>query len=399
MSDDHQIGQRLREIRSWRGLRIRTVAELSGLSFSYLAKIERGEKPVNSRKTLEALARSLQVSPVELTGKPYVPMDPVTNEAHAGVPAIEDVISGWRVGEVPEAAARPWPEIEMDLKRLNTTLRPNSDYAAQATLLPGLIRELLVSATQQEHRHAALRGLLDAYYAAAAIGTRLGFFGLPTLAVERMCQAAEELGDPVWLGFVAWVRAHVLSGTNRERQYRLAVTATDFPDARVEVRGMSNLTAALAAAAQGDEGTSMDHLAEATALAETIDADVSPWSGNINMQFGRTNVRIWQVAIGVELGYGAKVEETARLVRPETISASRQAGFWIDYGRGLLAERKTRDRGLAALLTAEKLAPQQLHHNAFVREAISGVLTSARRDAGGRELRGLAFRMGVAPTG
>jgi transcriptional regulator with XRE-family HTH domain len=399
MSDDNQIGQRLREIRSWRGLRIRTVAELSGLSFSYLAKIERGEKPVNSRKTLEALARSLQVSPVELTGKPYVPTDPIANEAHAGVPAIEDVVSGWRLGEVPEMPARPWPEIEMDLKRLNTTLRPNSDYAAQATLLPGLIRDLLVSRAQDEYRRPALRGLLDAYYAAASVGTRLGFLGLPTLAVERMCQAAEELDDPAWHGFVAWARAHVLSGTNRDRQYRLAVAAADIKDTRVEARGMANLTAALAAAAQGDEGTSQEHLAEAANLAELIDADVSPWSGNINMQFGRTNVRIWQVAIGVELGHGAKVEETAKKVRPETITASRQAGFWIDYGRGLLAERKTRDRGLAALLTAEKLAPQQLHHNAFVREAVSGLLTSARRDAGGRELRGLAFRMGVAPTG
>ncbi|MGH3769880.1 MAG: hypothetical protein ACRDRW_00525 [Pseudonocardiaceae bacterium] len=33
------------------------------------------------------------------------------------------------------------------------------------------------------------------------------------------------------------------------------------------------------------------------------------------------------------------------------------------------------------------------------REAVADLLRRARRDAGGRELRGLAWRMGVAPVG
>ena len=105
------------------------------------------------------------------------------------------------------------------------------------------------------------------------------------------------------------------------------------------------------------------------------------------------------MAIGVELGHGARVAEVASTVRPETINRSRQCAFWLDYGRGLLAERKTRERGLAAMLRAEKLAPQQVRTNVFAREAVTGLLTTSQREAGGRELRGLAYRMGIPPTG
>ncbi|HEY3610002.1 MAG TPA: transcriptional regulator, partial [Pseudonocardiaceae bacterium] len=184
----------------------------------------------------------------------------------------------------------------------------------------------------------------------------------------------------------------------RARQYELAVIATETAT-RPEIRGMANLTAALAAAAQGQEDVAQTHLMEARSLAELIDAEVSPWIGNVNQQFGRTNVGIWRVAIGVELGHGAQVVEIASTVHLETTTRIRQTAFWIDYGRGLLAERKTRERGLVALLRAEKLAPEQVRNNVFAREAVTDLLTTSRREAGGRELRGLAYRMGIPPVG
>jgi hypothetical protein len=51
------------------------------------------------------------------------------------------------------------------------------------------------------------------------------------------------------------------------------------------------------------------------------------------------------------------------------------------------------------LLRAETLAPQLVRNNVFVRESVADLLAKARRDAGGRELRGLAWRLGIAPTG
>jgi hypothetical protein len=325
-------------------------------------------------------------------------MDTASSQTHAAMTAITEALAGWWVGEVPDSPRRHWVEVAADLSRLTHVLQPNSDYATSAGLLPGLIHALLAAADESEHRVDALAGLVDAYYAAGAIGGRFGFASLPALAVERMRQAAEVLDDPVRTSFVDYARAQFLGGINRRRQYQLAVAAAETASARPEIRGMANLTAALAAAAQGQEDAAQTHLLAAVSLAEHIDADVSPWDGNVTMQFGRTNVGIWRVGIGVELGHGARVAEIASTVRPGTINRVRQTAFWIDYSRGLLAERKTRERGLTALLRAEKLSPQQVRNNVFVREGITDLLAGSRREAGGRELRGLAYRMGIAPV-
>jgi transcriptional regulator with XRE-family HTH domain len=394
--DDAHIGRRVRELRTWRGMSLTTTAELAGVTGAYLSMIERGKRPVTKRSVLEAIAQALRVSPADLTGNAREPARPESVEVKSAMTAVEDALTSWWVGEIPDVPPRPWPEVAADLERLTLTLRPTADYAAQGALLPSLIRDLL-AAVETEHREPALTGLISAYKAAAYLAHDLRFAGVPTLAVDRMRRAAEELGDPVWTSYAAYQRAQVLSGGNRSRQYELAVKAADLaPAARPEVRGMSNLTAAMAAASQGDADTARTHLAEAASLAELIDADVSPWC---QTNFGRTNVGIWRVSIGVELGEGARVAEIADTVRPGAVSQSRQAAFWIDYGRALLSERRTREQGLSALLRAEALAPQKVHSNVFVREAVTNLLSAAQRQAGGRDLRGLAYRTGIAPTG
>ncbi|MGH3933420.1 MAG: helix-turn-helix domain-containing protein, partial [Pseudonocardiaceae bacterium] len=92
--------------------------------------------------------------------------------------------------------------------------------------------------------------------------------------------------------------------------------------------------------------------------------------------------------------------QVAKTVHPELLPGSvRQAEFWAEVGRALVAGKKTRHKSVQVLLHAEQLAPQRIHHDLFVREAVADLLRQARRDAGGRELRNLAWRMGVAPLG
>lgn len=59
--DARTIGRRLREIRYWRGKSLRVVAELAGITESHLSRLERGERPLDRRSRLEALATALQV--------------------------------------------------------------------------------------------------------------------------------------------------------------------------------------------------------------------------------------------------------------------------------------------------------------------------------------------------
>jgi transcriptional regulator with XRE-family HTH domain len=391
-----ELGRRLREIRSWRGLSLRHAAELSGISYSYLAQIERGEKAVNSSRVLEALANTLRVAPAELTGTPYAPSDVATEAARAAIPALDDTLTGWWLGDSPDAPLRPWRFVCTELDKLNEVLRPNAEYAEQAAMLPRLIRDLLAAAGDPRTRRGALFGLLSAYKSAAYLTHDLGCPGLPTLSVERMRQTAEALDDPMQIAEVGWRRAHLLSGASRIRQYDLAVKVADAPESLPHMRGMAHLTAALAAATQGWEDTAQTHLTEAAGIANVIDTDDQPWT---QTDFGRSNVGIWRVSIAVELGHGALVAEIAPAVRPADVPPGRQATFWMDYGRGLLTDRKTRDRGISALVRAEQLAPQKIRNNVFVREAVADQLRHARHDTIGRDLRGLAWRMGVAPIG
>ncbi|MGX7828307.1 helix-turn-helix domain-containing protein [Actinokineospora sp. 24-640] len=391
------IGRRVREIRAWRGLTLSAVAQVAGMSPGYLSMIERGLRPVTKRRVLESLAAALRVAPGELTGTPDLPADADAARARSGTALLADVLGGWRLDEYPDAPDRPWSLVLADVDRLNLRLRPGGDDAGQAELLPALIRDLLAAAGRAKTRRAALAALVTVYHAADSLSARLGVPGAAMLATDRVAQAADALGDPVWCAVASWSRVHLISGTNRARQYELATRAADTITAqRPETLGMVHLSAAFAAAVLGDTDRAEVHLREAADVADRITGEVSPWPAGL-MHFGRANVGIWRVAIGVETGRHAWVHDTAATIHLDAMPASRRAAYWADYGRALLGERRRRGEGIAALMRAERIAPQQLRANPYARDAVVTALAAAIRDAGGRDLRGLAWRMGIAP--
>jgi len=48
-----------------------------------------------------------------------------------------------------------------------------------------------------------------------------------------------------------------------------------------------------------------------------------------------------------------------------------------------------------ALLRAEQLHPTRVHRNPFARDTVAELVMRSRQDAVGRDLRGLAHRMGL----
>lgn len=405
MDDDtNDIGRRLREIRAWREMDLKVVADLAGISFGYLGQIERGEKPVNNRKVLEALAWALRVSPAELSRAPWTrAADPVGAQAHAGLVAIEAALECYELGEDPGGPIRDWPDVAAEVVHLQDLMHVHADYAAQGELVPRLLAELHATYVRSpQHRRDALLGLLHCYSSACWVTKRLGGRGLPLLAARHAQDVANTLGEPQWRGYTAWLRGDAAGQLSRPQQYRRVVAVADeliphLDDSEVaQAYGMLHLSASLAAAAQHDRTTTDMHLAEATAIADRMPTDVGQFA---RLWFGTTNVGIWRTSLAAEFGDGAKVAEAARDVHAAAIpSPSRQAEFYCDLGRSLLTESSSRDKGLAMLLHAEELAPQRVRNDVFAREAVADQLRAARRDAGGRELRGLAWRMGVAPT-
>ncbi|MGH4007543.1 MAG: helix-turn-helix domain-containing protein [Pseudonocardiaceae bacterium] len=402
--DDTTLGGRLREIRNWHQLSLREAAGAAGLSVLSWGQVERGDKPVTSRHMLEAMARALRVHPIEVTGQPWAPQDVVSSEAHAGLWGIEIALERYELGVDPDdLTVVAWPQIAADLERLDKLRHYSADYAAQGELTPALLGQLHAAYIRMpEYRREVLLGLISAYSSAAMMTKRLGVRGLPTLAARAVAQCAQALDEPVWLGYAAWLRGAATGLLDRAAHYRRCVTAAqtltsqlDSSDA-LQACGMLHLSAALAAAAQADHDTTATHLNEAAALAARMDTEVGTWA---NLFFGPTNVGIWRTSLAVELGEPGQAVQHAKALHPELLPNSRQAQFWADLARALIATKKTREKGVRVLLHADQLAPQLIYHDVFVREAVADLLRQARRDAGGRELRGLAWRMGVAPIG
>ncbi len=404
--DSRTIGRRLLEIRAWRGMTQKAVADLAGFTEGYLSRIEHGHCPVERRSTLEAFATALRVAPSELAEQAFPPAaaDPVTGEAQATVSALEAALSDLDLGAPLDETARPWPAVVADVERLNFELRPAADYAAQGLVLPGLLRELhTLYVTDPEHRTDVLRALMDCYRTAGTMLKNLGVRGLPALAVRHARLVAEELEDPAWLGLTTWLRASIVgSAGRRARMLDLSMQGADalaghLDDPRCQqMHGMLHLNAALASASMRRRDDAAAHLGEASGIADALPEGPDK-RGFGSLYFGPNNVGIWRVSLAVELGEPGRAREFARQVRlSEVPSAARQATYWADLGRGMATERATRDEAVTALLRAENIAPQLIRMNPFVRETVTDLMQRARRDAGGRELRGLAYRMGIA---
>ncbi|MBF6355038.1 helix-turn-helix transcriptional regulator [Nocardia higoensis] len=397
----NEVGRRIREIRAWRGLSLETVAGLAGISYGYLGRLERGEQALSQRRTLEALAHALRVAPSEFNGQPWETSAGQSAAAHAGLIDIEHALERCELGEDPGGSMREWPAIDADIA-VAQQLREGTDYSAVCALAPKLLIELHAAYTRRpDLRREVLVGLIRCYYVLAETTKRLGARGLPIMIVKAAQACAEELESPAWLGFAVWLRGSISGSMSRSRQYARAVAAAERiaphldDDEVAQAYGMLNLSAALAAAVQDDRSTADTHLAEAAAVAERMDHEIGSFG---RLWFGRTNVHVWRASIGIELGDGvAAVEHTAGIPVDAIPSASRRAHYYAEAARVLMAEPAYRSRGLDLLLKAETIAPLQVRGDFFVREAVADQLRTARRDAGGRNLRGLAWRLGIAP--
>ncbi len=383
---------------------LRAVAELAGITESHLSRIERGERIVGRRSLLEAIAAALRVAPSELAEQAFPPAaaDPVTAEAQAGVIVLEAALSNLDLGEVPDGAqARPWPAVAADMNRFNTQLRPTCDHAGEVLVLPGLLSELhALYVTDPDHRADVLAALMDCYQMAGVVLKILGVRGLPTLAAFRAQRVAEELDDPAWFGLVGWLRGHTLGGAEgRPRMLELSMRGADalaghLDDPRAQqMYGALHLHAAVASAAMCRADDAADHLDEAGAIATRVGTNGRGFGG---LCFGPDSVGLWRVSIAVELGDPGRAHELARQANPARVpSAARQSTYWADLGRGMASERATREQAVGALLRAEQIAPQRIRLNPFVRETVGDLIRRARSKAVGRELRGMAYRMGL----
>lgn len=388
------IGAEIRRLRKWRSMSLEALAGQAGITKGYLSKIENGNANLERRATIKALADALRVSVVDLTGDHFI-ADRANSEAHSAIPDIRMALLSTTL-ELPHGSStRPIAELTWETQRL-AEARINCEDTLVGHALPPLLIDLHATATLDSNdRLPALQSLVQATNSTAHFLKNLGAVDLAWVAAERGRQAAELIDDPLYLAAADYARAQALIGLGAYGRaeaiasHAATLLTLDSP-ASIEVYAQNILAAAFCSGLDGGDAEAA--LQEARELSEKVEQPVNAFWLN----FSRANVNLWRLSMALEAGDHVKGAEVAVLVDPADIpSKTRRLRFLIDHARALHGLRGHDSEVTRLLHAAEKMGATRTRHNVWAREMVNEMLLRARRDAGGRELRGLADRMGL----
>lgn len=391
------IGLAVRRARHARGLTLEEAAQRAGRSKGWLSSIENGHRRLERRGDIAALAEALEVSADTLLGQPAPEVQPGLRTVN--LQPLRNVLLDCAPDDPPDIPARPVGQLAGLTADVDQALR-RADYEHMNTRLPVLLGELQVHAAGPEGppRDEALRLLILAAESGSIMCRHFGQSDLGWVAAERGRQAAVMLGDPVWAGAAAFGAAHARSSANRPRALLATPRLADAmephasePGMGLEVYGMLRLSAALACAVTGDHSAAASHGDEAARVAARAGGD-RPDAYEL---FGPANAGVWRTSLAVEAGNAEEALRIAGEVEPRALaSKNRRAALRMERSRALAMLGKD-GQAVAELRQAERLSPAQVHNTPLAREMVGGMLERARRQAGGRDLRGIAWRMGL----
>ncbi len=377
------------------------LADLSGLSQGFLSKVENGKAALDRRSHISAVAGALEVSETDLIGAPHLSRDPVQSAPHAAIPAVRAALMSNTLTRPAADHARPLAELVAEMGRID---RSEYKYIQVGESLPAVLGELHVHAAapaDEAAQRLALETLIEAFQTATWAAKDLGYADLAGIAAMRADEVARTLGDPISKGKAATLRIHTMPGGARDLALAAAEEAADAlephagTDTAIHVLGMIVLAAALSATVTYRHERAEDWLGRAADLASRV-----PDTPGVNWgAFSKTNVGVWQVSLATERGEsGAALLEVAEAVDEDRLQPrrGRHAVFLADVGRGLARDKRTRDEAVRWLRHAERVAPHKIRNSAAVHETVATLLTQAKATGVGRELRGMAARMGMA---
>ncbi|GAB3679423.1 helix-turn-helix domain-containing protein [Saccharopolyspora tripterygii] len=386
------VGTKLREIRKARGKSLAVVSGLAGISPSYLSRLESGDRALDRRSLIAALADALEVAPSEITGASLAgPQEAGEDRALSEVRLTLLAVS---MGE-PRGHVLPVDPLRTRVDALLTAQR-RCEYALVGAQLPSLLRDLHQTLLTGRDSREILRMLVLTHVQ----GTQawLGDIGasqdLAWQAVSLAQRAAEDLDEPLHSAVSTFGTAFGLLGAGG---FDLAAQALDRADPgtgtdeAMQLSGMLTLASSLVFAAQRDE-------TQRSAALETA-ADLARHTGEGNafdFGFGPSNVGVWRMSVALESGEHAEAAKIAETVDVEALpSPTRRSAYYRECGRALARLPKQRDEAVLMLRRAETISPARIHRHPFMRSVLSELLAKAKRDAIGRELRGMAYRSGL----
>ncbi|WP_067690326.1 helix-turn-helix domain-containing protein [Nocardia jejuensis] len=405
--DGRYVGRRVRVIRKRRGISQQVLADLAGISRGAVAKYENGERPVDSRRMLLALAAALGVSSADLTGHEQEKFDIATAGFHRVVPEIETVL--WSRGNVTDVRTPQTLEGLVVLMHTATTLRDDCDYAALGPMLVPMLTDGYrhvrdAEGTDRADRAWDVFGSI-AYGVASALRAR-GYHALAWTAAQEAQRAAVQVGKPALLAAAAFSQGQIMLArpgalpaalaTTMDTAERIAPEISTIGE--IETYGMLHLQASMVAATLG--GDSESHLIEAAEQADRLTSVEGVRLNSVarNQSFGRANVTLWRMSAAMERHEPGQVLALAPQLTPQDLpNNGRRAQYFVEVGRAHAAKKMYRE-SMYALLRAEHTAPQHVRNMVMVQELVGHMMRTAQRDLTTGELGRLAQRVGVVPA-
>jgi transcriptional regulator with XRE-family HTH domain len=251
----------------------------------------------------------------------------------------------------------------------------HSRFATTASRVSVLLADAQLAAREckEEDRATVLKILALAYQAAASVLIKVGEPDIAWIAAERGLNAAEAAGGSAVRGSLMRSVAFALHSTGRpEAAMRLVDSVADHlrgeivgNDAVLSVYGTILLVGSMAAARFGDGPKAEDYLREAHIAAQRLGKDANHlWTA-----FGPTNVAIHRVNTAVELGDIQTVLDSGLSLNTAAVPAERRVRYLLDVARAH-ALTGNRDDALSTMLTAERIAPEQVRQHYLSREVV-----------------------------
>jgi transcriptional regulator with XRE-family HTH domain len=402
MTENLTIGERVAWYRRRRGMSQEVLAGLVGRSTDWLQRAENNRLQLDRLSVIRSLAHMLDVSIGDLIGEPVL-LDWTADSRTQTVPALRAVLMDYSqlspllATDEGEGGPPPLDQLARQVADIFDAYQ-HSRFGYVTAQAPGLLQDT-VAAARAADGYAAIRAhelLALSYQAAASVLTKLGEADLAWVAAERGLTAAQRTDSQIILGSLFRSVAHTLLSTGRfqpaaqlvDRAAGVLGSELGTADgAMLSVYGSLFLTGAMAASRAEDRATTRAFLHEAEESAVRLGADANHmWTA-----FGPTNVAIHQVNTAMELGDVQIALDIGPALDTSALPTERRVRHALDVARAYSA-RNRRDEGLAIVLDAERLAPEQVRHHYISRQL---VLTWKRqqRSKPRLELAGLASRL------
>jgi transcriptional regulator with XRE-family HTH domain len=397
-SPDYQqaLGRKIAAERRRRGLSQPELARMIDRSVAWVSQVERGVRKVDRMSVLETVAAALDVPLAELAAEAPV-VAAVTEEPPgagglrlvlSGAHALRAMLNGRRVpaiGTLRTKARKAWDLTHAgrytDLTDLLSSLVPDLETAARAV--------------PDSQRAEVFELMASTYQACSAALAKLGEPEAAWIAADRAMAAAERADNPMLVAagafrlvFVFLTARHYdqAEETARTAAGALWPVANDGNPQAMSLWGSLTLQRAVIAARMNDPDTAYDQLERASEMAGRLGEGHNEY----NTEFGPANVRLYEIAVAVELGDAGRALRAAATVDTSGLSAERQARMLVDVARAH-AQRRQVHAAVTALRKAEAITPEQIRGHDLVRQLVSDLLTM--HDPPAPELRDLAGRL------